>query len=151
MNILKYDLAMDGNTVRFYELCGHDFVIFAHFVELSTQTCQCRAGTGTHMDIAFLTPLNAWRNNNVVITSKRRHFDVITSKWRRFDVITTSLLRNVSTGTVRESSSHKLISLTKEPMVRRFDVLILLLWTSYVTYCRVAGDLIRYDAHLTSL
>ena len=43
-------------------------------------------------------PLNTWRNNNVVITSKRRHFDVITSKWRRFDVITTSLLRNVSTG-----------------------------------------------------
>ena len=33
-------------------------------------------------------PLNTWRNNNVVITSKRRHFDVITSKWRRFDVIT---------------------------------------------------------------
>ena len=43
-------------------------------------------------------PLNTWRNNNVVITSKRRHFDVIviTSKWRRFDVITTSLLRHVS-------------------------------------------------------
>ena len=33
--------------------------------------------------------------NNVVIESKRRHFDVITSKWRRFDVITTSLFRNV--------------------------------------------------------
>ena len=33
---------------------------------------------------------------NVVITSKRRHFDVITSKWRRFDVIMTSLLRHVS-------------------------------------------------------
>ena len=43
-------------------------------------------------------PLNTWRNNNVVITSKRRHFDVITSKWRRFNVITTSLLRNVSAG-----------------------------------------------------
>ena len=40
-------------------------------------------------------PLNTWRNNEVVITSKRRHFDVITSKWRRFDVITTSLLRDV--------------------------------------------------------
>ena len=33
------------------------------------------------------------RNNDVVITSKRRHFDVITSKWRRFDVITTLLHR----------------------------------------------------------
>ena len=42
-------------------------------------------------------PLNTWRNNNVVITSKRRHFDVITSKWP-FDVITTPLLRNVSAG-----------------------------------------------------
>ena len=28
------------------------------------------------------------RNNDVVIKSKRRHFDVITSKWRRFDIIT---------------------------------------------------------------
>ena len=45
------------------------------------------------------TPLNTWRNNNVVITSKRRHFDVITSKWRRLDVIATSLLRNVFAGT----------------------------------------------------
>ena len=44
-----------------------------------------------------LQPPNTWRSNNVVITSKRRHFDVITSKWRRFDaVITTSLLRNES-------------------------------------------------------
>ena len=31
---------------------------------------------------------NTLRDNDVVITSKRRHFDVITSKWRRFDVIT---------------------------------------------------------------
>ena len=38
-------------------------------------------------------PANTLRNNNVVITSKRRHFDVITSKWRRFDVITTLVLR----------------------------------------------------------
>ena len=36
-------------------------------------------------------PLNTWRNNDVVITSTRRHFGVITSKLRRFDVITTSL------------------------------------------------------------
>ena len=43
-------------------------------------------------------PLNTWRNNNVVITSKRRHFDVITSKWRRCDVITTSLSRDVFAG-----------------------------------------------------
>ena len=43
-------------------------------------------------------PLNTCRNNNVVITSKRRILDVITSRWRRFDVITTSLLHNVSAG-----------------------------------------------------
>ena len=41
--------------------------------------------------------LNTWCNNNVVITSKRRHFDVTTPKWRRFDVITMSL-RNVIPG-----------------------------------------------------
>ena len=47
-------------------------------------------------DASNTPPLNTWRNDPVVITSKRRHFDVITSKWRRFDAITTSLLRNVS-------------------------------------------------------
>ena len=41
---------------------------------------------------------NTLRNNNVVITSRRRHFDVITSKWRRSDVITTSLLRHIFRG-----------------------------------------------------
>ena len=46
----------------------------------------------------FRRPLNTWRNNNVVITSKRRYFDVITSKWRRCDVITTSLSRDVFAG-----------------------------------------------------
>ena len=48
----------------------------------------------------FNSPLNTWRNNNVVVPSKRRHFDVITSKWRRFDVITTLLLRNVFAGSI---------------------------------------------------
>ena len=43
-------------------------------------------------------PANTLRNNDVVITSKRRHFDVITSKWRRFDVVTTLLLRHVFRG-----------------------------------------------------
>ena len=42
--------------------------------------------------------LNTWRNNNVAITSKRRHFCVITSKWHRIDVIRTSLLHNVFAG-----------------------------------------------------
>ena len=45
-----------------------------------------------------LYPVDTLRNNDVVITSKRRHFDVITSKWRRFDVITTLLLRHVFSG-----------------------------------------------------
>ena len=49
-------------------------------------------------DLIHNYPLNTWRNNNVVITSKRRHFDVITSKWRRCDVITTSLSRDVFAG-----------------------------------------------------
>ena len=43
-----------------------------------------------------LVTLNTWRSNNVVITSKRRHFDVIKSEWLRCDVITTSLLRDIS-------------------------------------------------------
>ena len=58
-------------------------------------------------------PLNTWRNNNVVITSKRRYFDVIASKWRRFDVITTSLLRNMSAGfpSQRASNAHDVLML----------------------------------------
>ena len=43
-------------------------------------------------------PLNTCCNNNVVIASKRRHFDVFTSKWRRFDAITTSLLCHMFAG-----------------------------------------------------
>ena len=53
-----------------------------------------------------LLSLNTWRKNNVVITSKRRHFNVTTSKWRRFDVITTSLL-------------HKLLSMVNTATLRR--------------------------------
>ena len=43
------------------------------------------------IDILFVPifPPETLHNNDVVITSKRRHFDVITSKLRRFDVITT--------------------------------------------------------------
>ena len=48
-------------------------------------------------------PANTLRNNDVVITSKRRHFDVITSKWRRFGVIATLLLRQAFVGWWREA------------------------------------------------
>ena len=43
----------------------------------------------------MISPTEHMRNNDVVITSKRRHF---ASKYRRFDVITTSLLCNVPAG-----------------------------------------------------
>ena len=49
----------------------------------------------------YYCPACTLRNKDVVITSKRRHFDVIMSKWRRFDVITTSLLRHVFSGWFR--------------------------------------------------
>ena len=63
----------------------------------------CLKGLLHYSDVTDLSnPLNTWRNTNVVITSKRRHFDVITSKWRRFDVITTLLLRNVFAGNYRQ-------------------------------------------------
>ena len=45
-----------------------------------------------------VNPANTLRNNDVVITSKRRHFDLIASKWRRFDFITTLLQRHVLDG-----------------------------------------------------
>ena len=45
-----------------------------------------------------IIPADSLRNNDVVITSKRGHFDVITSKWCRFDVTTTLLLRHVFSG-----------------------------------------------------
>ena len=38
------------------------------------------------------------RDNDVVVKSKRCHFDVITSKWHRFHVITTLSLRHVFNG-----------------------------------------------------
>ena len=45
-------------------------------------------------------PADTLLNNDVVITSERRHFDIITSKWRRFDVITSLLLHHVFRGNV---------------------------------------------------
>ena len=59
-------------------------------------------------------PLNTWRDNNVVITSTRRHFDVITWKWRRFDVMT-SLLRNVSTGCMMINYVVAAFAVRKQP------------------------------------
>ena len=56
----------------------------------------CKPLAGSVREHAY--PANTLRNNDVAITSKRRHFDVITSKWRRFDVITTLLLRHVPRG-----------------------------------------------------
>ena len=32
-------------------------------------------------------PLNTWRSNNAILTSKRRHFDVKMTFWRNNDVI----------------------------------------------------------------
>ena len=53
--------------------------------------------TDRSMSCGVSSPLNTWRNNDV-ITLKRRHFDVITSKWRLFDVTKTPLLGNVFAG-----------------------------------------------------
>ena len=47
------------------------------------------------------------RSNNVVITSKRRHFDIITSQICRFDVITTFLLRHVFRENKRSTFKQK--------------------------------------------
>ena len=57
-------------------------------------------------------PADTSRNSDVVITSKRRHFDVITSKWRRFDVITTLLLRHVFSGCLPQRTHIQISSLT---------------------------------------
>ena len=54
------------------------------------------------------SPADTSRNNDVVITSKRRHFDVISSKWRRFDVITTLLLRHVFIGLLTPWRQNKM-------------------------------------------
>ena len=62
--------------------------------------------------------LNTWRINNVVITTKRRHFDLITPKWRRFDVLTTSILCYVSAGVYRNYS---------RPRALRVNVILYLL------------------------
>ena len=52
-------------------------------------------------------PLNTWRNDNVVITSKRRHLGVITPKRLCFYVIMTPLFRNVSAGLLNRSAGWK--------------------------------------------
>ena len=74
--------------------------------------------------------MNTWRNNAVVITSKRRNFDVTTSKLRRFGVITTSFVRNVTDEMSRYQTDFvatvqlQLSYLASEPMVVRFETLL---------------------------
>ena len=72
--------------------------MWSHFISILCANLfeQCEIAWWCH-DMEMFT---SWRNNNVVIASKRRHFDVITSKWRRFDVIMTLLLRNMFAGLV---------------------------------------------------
>ena len=86
---------------------------------------QWRPGLSSRRHFRF-NPLNTWGNNNVVITSKRRHFDVITSKWRRFDVITTSLLRDVSAGNVLNYTDLQPIISTSDIHLLTIHVYILL-------------------------
>ena len=50
-------------------------------------------------------PTDTLRNNDVVITWKRRHFDIITSKRRHFDVIMTLFLRHVFSGISKHTIS----------------------------------------------
>ena len=51
------------------------------------------------------------RNNDIVITPKRCHFDVIISKWRRFDVKTTLSFRQVFGGYKRNKNlAHHLVA-----------------------------------------
>ena len=68
------------------------------FIKLSSAKWWPFCPGGRWVNYIWQNPLNTWRNNNVVRTSKRCHFHVITSKWPRFDVITASILRNVSVG-----------------------------------------------------
>ena len=67
----------------------------SHAIALHQPLCPC--------------PQHTLRNNDVVITSKRRIFDVITSKWRRFDVITMLLLRH---GSVGQYDSRGMVTVT---------------------------------------
>ena len=59
-------------------------------------------------------PADTLRNNDVVITSKRCHFDVIASKWRRFDVMPTLLLRHVFSGNNTSHMSPKVRKLLNQ-------------------------------------
>ena len=58
----------------------------------------------------FHLPADTLRNNDVVITSKRGHFDVITSKWRRYDAITTLSLLFTNNHAYASHLTKRLIS-----------------------------------------
>ena len=80
--------------------------------------------------------LNTWRNSNVVITSKRRHFDVITSKWRRFDFKTTSFSRNVSAGWISHQYGLVVLWFVVVPLNRNF-ILSKVFVTGYIRSCYI--------------
>ena len=101
-----------GQNLCQFEYKILNYIIYNIFLWLRHLTYHFNADFGVHGDIpedlshwvgnrsvtSCHSPADTLRNNNVVITSKRRHFDVTMSKWHRFNVITTLLLRQVFGG-----------------------------------------------------
>ena len=90
-------LYLDCETVLASVAMCHGFMVGGNFQRFSKGHWQslCSVLTANCLPSGFCKetvqpiPLNTWRNDSAVITSKRRHFDVITSRWRRFDLMTT--------------------------------------------------------------
>ena len=93
-------------SIKAFQYIGKSPVYLAGYPSQQRRRHQSSALLAVIEGLRWITltkdPLNSWRNNNVVITLKWRHFDVIASKWR-LDAITTSLLHNVSAGQWREN------------------------------------------------
>ena len=82
-------LSFEPQTTRSKKICIESAEIWSALI----QVMSCVTDRIKH---AY--PADTLRNNDVVITSKQRHFDLITSKLRRLDVIVTFLLRHVFSG-----------------------------------------------------
>ena len=78
-------------------------------------------------------PAGTVRNNGVVITSKRRHFDVITSKWRLFYVMTTLSLRHVFGGNIRPCYWERTSEVGSNGYFFAESIVYLLLWNLSTT------------------
>ena len=92
--IANVDLSPMGLSICFYRKCSSQWLHNAYQIYLSNFCNPTRADELKRVSKkGGVFPADTLRNNDIIITSKLRHFDVVTSFWRYNDVFITPYAR----------------------------------------------------------